>query len=53
MQGAVRTHEWFVNGEVGDLVSLNERVYDELFLTPSDDPWLGLQPESVFAALKD
>lgn len=43
-----RAHEWFVQGEVSDLHSLNERVYDELFLTPSSDPWLGLQPNSVF-----
>jgi hypothetical protein len=48
-----RAHEWFVNGEVGDLVSLNERVYDELFLTPSSDPWLGLQPDSVFTGIEE
>jgi hypothetical protein len=42
---------WFVSGEVKDLASLNERVYAELFLTPSDDPWLGLNPSSVFAAM--
>ena len=46
-----RIHEWFAAGEVEDLASLNERVYDELFLTPSDDPWLGLNPASVFAAI--
>lgn len=48
-----RAHEWFMNGEVGDLVSLNERVYDELFLTPSSDPWLGLQPDSVFTGIEE
>lgn len=47
-----RVHEWFMNGEVGDLVSLNERVYDELFLTPSSDPWLGLAPDSVFTGIE-
>jgi hypothetical protein len=46
-----RVHEWFAGGEVRDLPSLNERVYAELFQTPSSDPWLGLQPRSVFAAL--
>jgi len=46
-------HQWFANGEVTDLVSLNERVYAELFLTPSDDPWLGLNPSSVFAAIRN
>jgi len=45
-------HEWFALGQVKDLASLNERVYAELFLTPSDDPWLGLKPSSIFAALK-
>jgi hypothetical protein len=44
-------HQWFAAGEVEDLASLNERVYAELFLTPSDDPWLGLNPESVFTAI--
>jgi hypothetical protein len=48
-----RAHEWFADGEVRDLASLNERVYAELFLTPSSDPWLGLQPRSVFAALAE
>jgi hypothetical protein len=47
----LRVHEWFVRGEVKDLPSLNERVYDELFLTPSSDPWLGLAPDSVFLAI--
>jgi hypothetical protein len=47
-----RVHEWFVDGEVTDLASLNERVYDELFLTPSSDPWLGLQPDSVFTGIE-
>ena len=48
-----RIHWWFANGEVRDLDSLNERVYRELFLTPSEDPWLGLRQPSVFAALGD
>ncbi len=47
-----RAHEWFVNEQVGDLLSLNERVYDELFLTPSSDPWLGLQPDLVFIGIE-
>lgn len=44
-------HAWFAAGEVTDLDSLNERVYKQLFLTPSDDPWLGLNPSSAFAAI--
>lgn len=39
-----RIHEWFAAGDVRDVPAFNERVYAELFLTPSDDPWLGLLP---------
>jgi hypothetical protein len=46
-----RIHEWFARGDVSDLHSLNERVYDELFLTPSSDPWLGLLPEETFTGI--
>ena len=31
--------------------ALNEKVYAELFLTPSSDPWLGLAPKDAFTAL--
>ncbi|HEV7668622.1 MAG TPA: hypothetical protein VGS22_08870 [Thermoanaerobaculia bacterium] len=45
-------HDWLA-GEVAtvDLDAFNERVYAELFLTPSSDPWLGLNPEDVFTGL--
>lgn len=33
------------------LRDLNEWVYAEVFLTPSRDPWLGLAPQDVFAAI--
>ncbi|HEY0371816.1 MAG TPA: hypothetical protein VGD79_07425 [Thermoanaerobaculia bacterium] len=46
-------HQWFATGEVRDLDSLNERVYAELFRTPSDDPWLGLNPSAAFAAIEE
>ena len=48
-----RLHEWFI-ASVGpmDLETLNERVYAELFLTPSSDPWLGLAPDDAFAAIE-
>jgi hypothetical protein len=32
---------------------LNERVYTELFLTPSSDPWLGLAPPDVYTAIEN
>ena len=47
-------HNWFVRNEVAnDLDELNERVYAELFLTPSGDPWLGLVPADTYTALQD
>jgi hypothetical protein len=30
---------------------LNEAVYANVFLTPLDDPWMGLMPEPVFTAI--
>ncbi len=35
-------------GGLAELQTLNARVYDELFLTPASDPWLGLLPDSTF-----
>jgi hypothetical protein len=45
-------HDWFATGPApADVDALNERVYAELFLTPSSDPWLGLAPGNVYTAL--
>jgi hypothetical protein len=45
-------HAWFVEGSApGDYDALNERVYAELFLTPSSDPWLGLAPPDAYTGL--
>lgn len=47
-------HGWFANGTPPQKVGpLNERVYAELFLTPSSDPWLGLTAGDAYAALDD
>jgi hypothetical protein len=45
-------HAWLadVNYRPG-VDELNERVYAELFLTPSSDPWLGLALPDVYTAL--
>lgn len=45
-------HDWLAeeDGPI-DLDAFNERVYAELFLTPSTDPWLGLSPDDVFTGL--
>ncbi len=47
-------HEWLATGAVPlatPVDQLNERVYAELFLTPSSDPWLGLVTPDVYTAL--
>ncbi len=45
-------HQWLADpNHRPDVDQLNERVYAELFLTPSSDPWLGLAPADVYTAL--
>jgi hypothetical protein len=47
-----KIHQWLSTAEYRpDVEALNERVYAELFLTPSSDPWLGLAPADVYTAL--
>jgi len=48
-----RIHEWFAQTlpPTKDVGILNEKVYAELFLTPSSDPWLGLKPGDAYSAL--
>jgi hypothetical protein len=45
-------HGWLADANYRPgIEELNERVYAELFLTPSSDPWLGLAPPDVYTAL--
>jgi hypothetical protein len=47
-------HQWFLAGPIGgtrNLERLNTRVYDQLFLTPDRDPWLGLVSPDSFSAI--
>ena len=49
-------HNWFANGEfmnsdASALTALNRRVYDQLFLTPASDPWLGLVNDNVYTGI--
>ncbi|HEX5105903.1 MAG TPA: hypothetical protein VFV87_18925 [Pirellulaceae bacterium] len=45
-------HGWLADGNYRPGIDeLNERVYAELFLTPSSDPWLGLAPPDAYTAL--
>lgn len=47
-------HDWFAQQTVpADVFALNERVYAELFLTPSSDPWLGLMQPDTYTALQN
>ena len=49
-----KIHEWFARGEAPtDVAALNERVYRELFLTPSSDPWLGLFPRDSYTGIEN
>jgi hypothetical protein len=45
-------HQWFIESRVtGNLPMLNTRVYQDLFLTPANDPWLGLLSPDSFSAI--
>jgi hypothetical protein len=46
-------HRWLslAEGRVPNLAGFNDKVYDELFLTPRADPWLGLSSPETFMAL--
>jgi len=47
-----RILEWFVAGAAPkNLAALNNKIYGEIFLTPSTDPWLGLAPADAYTAL--
>ena len=47
-----QVHQWFVEGSANvNVDQLNERVYAQLFLSPSSDPWLGLAPADTYTAL--
>jgi hypothetical protein len=47
-------HSWFAGSIVtGDVDRLNEKVYAELFLTPSSDKWLGLFPEEGYTGIEN
>jgi len=47
-----RIHGWLARGAVAsNVASLNEKVYAELFLTPSWDAWLGLRPAGAYSGI--
>jgi len=47
-----RIHRWLATRAVSsDVGSLNEKIYAELFLTPSWDAWLGLRPVGSYSGI--
>lgn len=42
---------WLAESPLPEVEAFNERVYRELFLTPRNDPWLGLVEPDAYAAL--
>jgi hypothetical protein len=44
-------HAWLAESPTIDLESLNNRVYEQLFEMPSDDPWLGLASSDNYSGL--
>lgn len=49
-----RIHAWLANRARSMSVdALNEKVYAELFLTPGNDPWLGLYSADTYTALEN
>ena len=48
-----KLHEWLAeaNPPLDDVEKLNEKVYAELFLTPRQDPWIGLVPPDTYTGL--
>lgn len=44
-------HQWLATPDRPEVEAFNERVYAQLFLTPSSDPWLGLAPADTYTAL--
>jgi hypothetical protein len=46
-------YEWLLNSSFNNVENLNERVYSQLFLTPSSDPWLGLAPSDAYTAIEN
>jgi hypothetical protein len=44
---------WLTEDPRQDFATLNRRVYQELFLTPRTDPWLGLVPPASFSGIED
>ncbi len=45
-------HRWLEDSSGADPAAFTERIYDQLFLTPASDPWLGLVGPDTYLALE-
>lgn len=45
-------HRWLEDAPGADPAAFTERIYGQLFLTPSSDPWLGLVGPDTYLALE-
>lgn len=49
-----RVHQWLGDeAQSTELAAFNARLYTQLFLTPADDPWLGLRDPDVWDAIEE
>ncbi len=48
----LRMYDWLENDPESELSRFNQRVYEELFLTPESDKWLGLYSSEVYSAIE-
>ena len=46
-----RLREWLIDGP-HDVEELNRLVYDQLFLSPNEDPWMGLMSDVTFTGIQ-
>ncbi len=46
-------YEWLLQSPNPNLNNFNDRIYNQLFLTPSTDPWLGLLPTDSYTAIEN
>ena len=44
-------HRWFVYDDVATVDALNARAYNEIFLAPRSDPWMGLVSGNSFTGI--
>ncbi len=44
-------HAWLAEDPSPSFETLNRRIYDELFMTPAADPWLGLLDDQTYSGL--